>query len=229
MELLEIESLVKLGVAMVLGALVGLEREFHGRPAGVRTNALVCMASAMLIVVSRTGALVGLDGPGEFQLNVDPARMAAGIVTGIGFLGAGAILKIKDSLVRGLTTAATVWFVAAVGIAVGLGEWVMAGAATALALVLLLIFGKLDRAVASIHYRTLEVAAAADARDSVDAGCREILKELRVAVLQSDYSIDNSARSVFIRLAIRTHEDTDVCRIVSRVSQLGGVAKAGVQ
>jgi putative Mg2+ transporter-C (MgtC) family protein len=229
MELLEMESLVKLGVAMVLGALVGLEREFHGRPAGIRTNALVCMASAMLIIVSRTGALVGLEGPGVVNLNVDPARMAAGIVTGIGFLGAGAILKIKDSLVRGLTTAATVWFVAAVGISVGLGEWVMAGTATGLALVLLLIFGKLDRAVASIHYRTLEVAATTDFREAVDAGCRRILSELRVSILQSDYSIDNAERSVFIRLAIRTHDHTDICLIVSRVSQLDGVAKAGVQ
>jgi putative Mg2+ transporter-C (MgtC) family protein len=74
-------------------------------------------------VVSRTGALTGIEGPDNFLLNVDPARMAAGIVTGIGFLGAGAILRIRQSLVRGLTNAASIWFVAAIGVAVGLGAY----------------------------------------------------------------------------------------------------------
>ena len=112
-----VASLIKLFVATALGAMVGLEREIHGRPAGLRTNALVALAACLLIVVSRTGALIGLDRSADFILAVDPARMAAGIVTGIGFLGAGAILRVKENFIRGLTTAAGIWFVAAIGIA----------------------------------------------------------------------------------------------------------------
>jgi putative Mg2+ transporter-C (MgtC) family protein len=115
----------RLLVAAMLGALIGLEREIHEHPAGMRTHLLVSLGSAGFTVLS----IVGFPA-----LGADPARIAAQIVSGIGFLGAGAILK-EGATIRGLTTAASLWAVAAVGMAAGAGAWVIAVTITAIAIV----------------------------------------------------------------------------------------------
>lgn len=223
MELLDLESLIKLGVATLLGGLVGLEREIHGRPAGLRTNALVCMAAALLIIVSRSGALAGLADQTGVNLNVDPARMAAGIVTGIGFLGAGAILRIRESLVRGLTTAATIWFVAAVGIAVGLGEWILALASTLMALVLLLIFGRMERFIGSIKYRTIRITTDMDSRGPAEEAFRKIIAEEKITIQQADYSLDNTHSHCSMRFAIRTRHGRRVGHLADKIVAIENV------
>jgi putative Mg2+ transporter-C (MgtC) family protein len=116
---------IRLLVAATLGALIGLEREIHEHPAGMRTHLLVSLGSAGFTVLS----IVGFPA-----LGADPARIAAQIVSGIGFLGAGAILK-EGATIRGLTTAASLWAVAAVGMAAGAGAWVIAVTITAIAIV----------------------------------------------------------------------------------------------
>jgi putative Mg2+ transporter-C (MgtC) family protein len=108
-------------VAAILGAIIGLEREIHGHPAGIRTHILVALGSAIFTVLSIQG--FGSVAPGT---TFDPTRIAAQIVTGIGFLGAGAILK-DGTIIRGLTTAASLWATAAVGLAAGAGDDVIAG------------------------------------------------------------------------------------------------------
>lgn len=105
-----LQMVIKLIVAMILGGVVGWEREINDRPAGLRTHVLVAMGSALITIVS-----ISFQGPG-----LDPSRIAAQIVSGIGFLGAGAILR-RGNIVRGLTTAASLWVVAAIGMAVGVG------------------------------------------------------------------------------------------------------------
>lgn len=126
---LQAELLVRIIVAAVLGAAVGLEREVHGHQAGTRTNLLVALGSAAFTVLSIHGF-----GPGTSSQPVDPSRIAAQIVTGIGFLGAGAILK-HGASVRGLTTAAGLWAVAAIGMAAGTGAYVIAVGATAIVII----------------------------------------------------------------------------------------------
>jgi putative Mg2+ transporter-C (MgtC) family protein len=123
---------VRLLVAMVLGSLVGMERQTRGRSAGLRTNILVCLGSAAIIVAFQKLSLEFSMGA-ESAIRMDPARAAAGVITGIGFLGAGTIVKSKD-FVRGLTTAASIWVVSAVGVTVGLGEYVIAVVLTLLVL-----------------------------------------------------------------------------------------------
>ena len=120
---------LRLLIAVVLGALVGYERERAGKPAGVRTHGMVSLGAALFAVVS----LNGFGGVG------DPGRVAAQVVAGIGFLGAGAILHQRDS-VHGLTTAASLWVTAAIGLAVGVGM-VLMSVATAILVFLLLRFG----------------------------------------------------------------------------------------
>ena len=143
---------LRLIVAMVLGGLVGLERQTRGRSAGLRTNILVCLGSAGTVVAfQKLSSDLGLDATSVVRL--DPARAAAGVITGIGFLGAGTIVKSKD-FVRGLTTAASIWVVSAVGVTVGLGEYAIAVTLTILVLVTLFALHRLpltsDR-YSSIH------------------------------------------------------------------------------
>jgi len=128
-EALRIDVLINLLLAAVLGAAIGLEREVTGKAAGLRTHILICIGSTLFTEVSIAVAALGNGGG-------DPARIAAQIVTGIGFLGAGAILRTEGEI-RGLTTAATIWVVAAIGIAIGAAQYVTAIGATALVLVTL--------------------------------------------------------------------------------------------
>jgi putative Mg2+ transporter-C (MgtC) family protein len=134
-----VDILVHLVVAMVAGGLIGLERSYYGRPAGFRTHTLVCMASSLLMLVTIyqrdwfSGAMID-------TVRVDPTRMAQGIMTGIGFLGAGVIMKERASI-RGLTTAASIWITAAIGILAGVGLY------KALTVVAILPFGNLVKSV----------------------------------------------------------------------------------
>lgn len=130
---LDVQMFLRLLIAVVLGVLVGYERERAGKPAGVRTHGIICLGAALFAVVS-------LHGFGNVS---DPARVAAQVVTGIGFLGAGAILTQRGN-VHGLTTAASLWVTAAIGLAVGVGMLIMS-VATAVLVFLLLRFGPRPR------------------------------------------------------------------------------------
>jgi putative Mg2+ transporter-C (MgtC) family protein len=130
------EIAVRLGAALILGSALGLNRELHGKPAGLRTHGLVSLGAAVAAI-----AAIGL--PSELK-SMDPnavSRVVQGILTGIGFLGAGVILRDPSGHVTGLTTAATIWICAVLGMACGLGYWSLLGIATCLT-VFALVFGK---------------------------------------------------------------------------------------
>ncbi len=129
------DNLFRLALAGVLGGVIGFERELRDREAGLRTHMLVCVGSALFTIVSAYGFRGFLES-GDQVIRADPTRIAAQIVTGIGFLGAGAIIR-QGLSVRGLTTAATLWVAAAIGIAAGAGYYSGAVAATAITLVAL--------------------------------------------------------------------------------------------
>ncbi len=133
---LRLDLLWALVMAMVLGAAVGLERELHGKAAGLRTNILICVGAALYTQLSLY--LAGPEG--------DPGRIAAQIVTGVGFIGAGTILHARGAI-SGLTSAATIWFVAAIGIAVGAGATLEATGATLLVLLVLGLLRPLEKYV----------------------------------------------------------------------------------
>ncbi len=124
-----------LGIAFVLAAMIGLERELRAKSAGLRTHTVVGVGAALFMVISKYGFSDVLGNP---SIDLDPSRIAAGIVSGIGFIGGGLIF-VKGDAVRGLTTAATVWMAAAVGAAAGAGLWLLALVATALHL--LVVYG----------------------------------------------------------------------------------------
>lgn len=131
--------IVRLFIATLCGGLIGLEREIHGKVAGFRTHSLVTLGSAIVMVVS-------LDIFAAYRgvASVDPSRIAAQVVSGIGFLGAGAIIRFPSGI-TGLTTAASLWVSAAIGLAAGAGLYKPAFVGTVLVLVILVIFGQLGK------------------------------------------------------------------------------------
>jgi putative Mg2+ transporter-C (MgtC) family protein len=134
------ETAVRLGAALILGAIFGLNRELHGKPAGLRTHALVSLGAAVATIIV-------LKSPNR-SLPIDPnaiGRVVQGILTGIGFLGAGVILRDPNGHVTGLTTAATIWICAVLGIACGLGYWFILAITVCLAAFALLFGNRVER------------------------------------------------------------------------------------
>jgi putative Mg2+ transporter-C (MgtC) family protein len=125
----EIVMILRLLLAAALGAIIGYQRERAGKPAGLRTHILICVGAALFTVVSAYG----------FGMTADPSRIAAGIVAGIGFIGAGAIIRREGGIVEGLTTAATIWAVAAIGLTAGAGLYIVSAVTTAVVSIVLLL------------------------------------------------------------------------------------------
>ena len=133
------EIIKRIICAFVLGAVIGLEREKKGRSAGLRTHILVCMGSCLIMLVSLYMYELFKD-----KTTLDPARIAAGVVTGIGFLGAGTIIRSQEGI-RGLTTAASIWISSAIGLAVGCGFYEVALFSTFLAFLTLAFLKKIEK------------------------------------------------------------------------------------
>ena len=150
------EGVVRLLLAAIAGGLIGLEREFRGRQAGFRTNILVCLGSAMAMIVSTEFARRAWPHAGNVNINIDPARIAYGVMTGVGFLGAGTILHNKGT-VRGLTTAAAMWCVAAIGLAAGVGMYLMTILAAILVVVALWLLDYVEDLLPKVRYRTVTI------------------------------------------------------------------------
>ena len=142
----ETDLILRLGAAVLAGTVIGLNRDLRNRPAGVRTHALVGLSSALVMVVA-------VELPPAVQ-GGDISRVVQGVLTGIGFVGAGVILRQPDRRsVKGLTTAASIWVTAALGLVCGLGRWMLAGTGVALALVVLIGGGPLERGIRRVMRR----------------------------------------------------------------------------
>ena len=188
------EMILRLLAALVAGAFIGYERSFHGRPAGLRTHVLVCLASALLMLVTvyedhwvRT--------PGESRL--DPTRMAQGIMTGIGFLGAGVIVK-EGLNVRGLTTAASIWITAGIGVLAGVGLYLPLVVSVLLTLSVLSLFRWIELRVPTQAYYYFDVQYAREGNLSEEA-MRELLKKLGFSVANFSYRLDGVGHQRLLR------------------------------
>ena len=142
----ELQEVISLAIAVGLGALIGLEREMNGKPAGLRTNTLICLGAAGFIVISRHFGV---------EIGSESGRMASGIVTGVGFLGAGALIH-EGSGIHGLTTAASIWLVSSIGVACGAGLYHIAGVVTFMALFVLLALHPLTKKIRRHNQRSTD-------------------------------------------------------------------------
>ena len=173
---MQLELSARLVIAAVLGGLIGVERELHEHPAGMRTHLLVAVGCSLFTVISIYGFQGGPAGSGA----VDPSRLAAQVVTGIGFLGAGAILKYGTSI-RGLTTAASLWATAAIGIAVGTGQFVLAAVGTVIVLFSLWPLSRVAHALRMRNGQTLRVRVLVGHLDSL-AQISKVLRDQRIMI-----------------------------------------------
>ncbi|BDG04132.1 MgtC/SapB family protein [Anaeromyxobacter oryzae] len=214
-----IEILAHLGAALLAGAAIGIERSWHGRPAGFRTHALVCVASSLLMLLTlyqrRWFPSVG------DSVRIDPTRMAQGIMTGIGFLGAGVIFK-EGLTVRGLTTAASIWITSAIGVLMGSGLYFPAFSATVITLGVLSAFRAIEN--------RLPAAQFAHHRLRFDRG--EVLPEETVRALLArhdfkvsgvSYRLVDEGRTFEYRMTIRTRDPRNFTRLAASLQALASV------
>lgn len=196
-----LEMSLRLVVALAIGAAIGLERSYHGRPAGFRTHALVCMSTAllMLVTVYQTRWFPELDGG---RVTLDPTRMTQGIMTGIGFLGAGTIMK-EGLSVRGLTTAASIWTTAAIGVLIGIGFFFPALLATALTLGTLSVFRWIENRMPSQFYAHFVVRFERHAKMD-ETELRRLLKRYGFTIANLNYRLDTGAGFFEYRMVVRT-------------------------
>lgn len=210
----------RLLAALVAGGLIGFERAYNGRPAGLRTHSLVCMASSllMLLTVYQWDLLATVDMD---TVRVDPTRMAQGVMTGIGFLGAGVIMKEKFTI-RGLTTAASIWITASIGIIIGMGFYVAGGLATVLTLIVLSFFGWVEKRMPSRDYSRLVVkfkTRTVMKRQEL----YELIRQFKIKGSNPSYKLEEGGELLEYRMNISTTHANNFQKLADHLAGLPGV------
>jgi putative Mg2+ transporter-C (MgtC) family protein len=210
---------LRLLAAVLAGALIGYERSFHGRPAGFRTHALVCTASSLLMLVSvyeaewvRATADV---------LRLDPTRMAQGIMTGIGFLGAGVIVK-EGLTVRGLTTAASIWITAAVGVLAGVGLYFPLAVSVVLTLGVLSVFRWIEERMPTQAYYNFEVGVPSTGGMREEA-LRTLIEQHGFSFSHVSYRFDGRDHIRRQNMVLRTTDHSGALRLARVLEATEGV------
>ena len=215
------EILLRLGTALLLGALVGLERETSEHSAGIRTNALVALGCALFTIISAFGFLSMLGIP---HIQLDPTRIASYVVAGIGFLGGGAIFhREAKEQVKGLTTAAAIWVVAAIGMACGAGFLWEATATTLLALIVLILLRFLERLIVphrSSHLQHLHLKVTSLTGLLIEQ-VYDTCSQAGIAVEKVSAQVEPEGESIHI--VCRVLDATALVQILSKLRTLKGV------
>ena len=211
-------------VALGAGALIGFERSYQGRPAGFRTHMLVCMASALLMTVTLFQHK-WFPGTGDV-VRLDPTRMAQGIMTGIGFLGAGVIVK-EGAAVRGLTTAGSIWITAAIGILAGIGFYFPLVLTTVLTLGTLSVFRFLEARMAVLHYLQHNIVFAA-ASPIDEQEYRALVESLGFSVSSTSYSRNALLDRSELSLIISTRDPANTRQLAATLTRDARVLEFGI-
>lgn len=209
----ETQIMVRILVAMALGALIGWERERLGQPAGLRTHIILCIGSALAMIIS-----INIAYP-----NNDPARVAAQVVTGIGFLGAGAIFRYGTS-VKGLTTATSLWTMGIIGMACGMGMFLVSAGITLLLLFVLYWVEKFEDRY--IHQAvTFNVVVTAANRKGLLRDLKKILSEPPRSILSTQITRDMIEDEVVISFDVRSTDEDQADELVSQLSSVKNTRK----
>ena len=208
--------------ALIAGGLIGSERSFHGRPAGFRTHTLVCVTSSLLMLVTLY-QWQWLPGVPLETVKTDPTRMAQGIMTGIGFLGAGVIYK-EGASVRGLTTAASIWLTAAIGILFGIGFYFPAILATALALGILAAFRWLEARIPAQVYAYHHIRFHRN-NTMQEEELRGLLSQHGFSIANMAYRVINDGQFFEYRMVIRTTDPTNTSKLADSLRKLDLVSE----
>ncbi|ACH39326.1 MgtC family protein [Citrifermentans bemidjiense Bem] len=222
---LHLHLFARLLLASILGGLIGLEREVHGRPAGFRTHLLVSLGSCLFCLTSIEVYQLYGNFSGVVPVGIDPGRIAAQVVTGIGFLGAGAIIRERASI-RGLTTAACLWVAAGLGIACGLGLFQMAIVVTAIALINLLLLKQVEKRLNRDIYVVVKVWG--DDRPDFIQQVYQLLGETGIERVEAKFERDLERKLMFIEFQMKRGNKITSPDLLAKLSELQGVKRVSV-
>lgn len=212
----EFEIILKLALSCILGGIIGLERESLNRPAGLRTYTLVCMGSTLAMIVS-------LEMYYQFQatVNADPGRIAAQVVSGIGFIGAGTIIR-EGATIRGLTTAAGIWVVGCIGLAVGAGMYLPAIVTSILVLFILIYFVRLEERITGMRdYRAFSMIIEDTPGQVGRVG--SALGDLGVSIKNIHLSRTEDQGRMEVEILVTLPQNLDPATVINNLSSVTGV------
>lgn len=209
---------IRLWLATIVGGLIGMERERYNRPAGLRTHILVTVGSTLIMLVS----ISGFDSLGR---QGDPARMAAQVVSGIGFLGAGTIFKDQNTI-RGLTTAAGLWVCAGLGLAIGVGMYEASIMSALIVYFSLSFFNRLEDSISHKDRMTINVKASYS--ENLISSLEEKLKSVRAEIVSlsvenREYNNENKIENIEIEIKVKIDSKNDIEKINKLISEIKGI------
>ena len=211
----------RLLLALLAGGIIGIERAYHGREAGFRTHTLVCVSSTLLMLLM---AFQWQFIPAEFidTIRTDPTRMAQGIMTGIGFLGAGVIIK-EGLSVRGLTTAASIWMTASIGIVIGLGFYFPAAIATAITVIILSLFRWFEKLIPSQKYAKFSINLLRTEGTMDEEALHSLLEQLNLRAFDMSYTLREKGSYIRYEMFIMSKDKTNFNQLAQRLLQIDTV------
>ncbi|MFH2068868.1 MAG: MgtC/SapB family protein [Candidatus Omnitrophota bacterium] len=215
----EWEWVLRLLIAAVLGGVVGLERESHGREAGFRTLILVCGGTCLIMITSLRIPELFAGFSADSVLRLDPARIAYGTITGIGFLGAGAIVRDKKRT-RGITTAACLWVVAAIGLAIGCGFYYLGAASTAISILVLYFLRVVERLIPKDTYNSILINR--DGEKEM-APLLQILDEFQMKIMNQTIKVQTPPPMTEVEFSVRHKGTVSGEDVVRKFASVPGV------
>jgi putative Mg2+ transporter-C (MgtC) family protein len=219
------EMMLRILAAFVTGLALGWERESHGRPAGLRTTTLACVASALAMILSEVLFAQGAATSATGSWRPDPTRLGAGVLTGIGFLGAGTIVR-HENAILGITTAATLWFVTVLGLAFGSGQFALGAMGVALALLVLFLLPLLEKHIGSDWYATLTVTGHLEMFTEEEVKKRIESFGPTIKTIKLSYQIEKKQKTIACELKTTKAEANALSnKVVSEIARWPGVVE----
>lgn len=217
----EIEKVIRLLISALLGGLIGMEREVRNRPAGLRTHILVSVGSTLIMLVS----VDGFRSLGDGTISGDPARLAAQVISGIGFLGAGTIMRTGNSI-KGLTTAASLWVCAGIGLAIGVGYYLGAIVTVGIVLIVLKKLGIFEKRLSKKQYKSIEVVVTNKPGIIGQIGTlfgKYSISIKDIDILDNDYKYDEDDTTMEIQFIVKMPSNFDEHNFKRELYQLNGL------
>jgi putative Mg2+ transporter-C (MgtC) family protein len=205
--------IAKVLLAVLLSGIIGFEREMHGRSAGLRTHILVCLGATLVMIVGRHITL---------GASHDPGRVAAGVITGIGFLGAGEIIRTQSG-VHGLTTAACLWLVAALGVAVGSELYGLSVLCTGLAVTVLFALSRLERRLPELQTRQVTVTLLGTPAEA--AGITDMISSFGCRIADKSFNYDRENGQTEAEFRVKVREKDDPALLVEKIASSERVSR----
>lgn len=214
-----ISTMIKLGIATILGLVLGLERELRKKPLGLKTSAVICIASCLVTIVSIESAY---SFPRPDHIQMDPLRLAAQIISGVGFLGAGVIM-VKGMTIKGLTTAAMIWSASGIGVAVGAGFWKEAAIALLFIIISVEILPRLLKRIGPGKLREKELEMSIIVGENVDVELLQKRIKAKEIIIHQVRVKDLSTKERKLEYSISTYEKRYTTNVYQEIRSIEGV------